>query len=513
MPSQESLGQAGSAPRSGEQRRVDGAGDATELDRLAREQLASQFDIEEALSEHSHTIVYAAREPELGRRVALRVIRVAPDDGELGDALRRAITSAAALNHPHIVPIYRTGTERDLVWYTMRYVEGKSLAESVRDEGPLDVRTSLAIAEQLASAVYYAHRRGLAHGDVRMERVLLADREWAFVSEFDTGRILRALQEPDGTTSGSLAARVYRVSRNRPRPVDDQPALAITICECLTGTRLGTSGDAAPCERLPAVLTDARTDVPSHVVAAIRRALSDRASDRFVSVLDFVSALSSDAPAVRQATPPSTEPYHVAPRVVFVEHASMAQRRRRLLTIGGAAIALGAVAVVAMLRDERPAPPPSQVLSPVVAHVTPGAVPAPVVSVPETGALPDADSARVPVRAESATVRTATAPPRPRVPNERPRRPAPPARQRTVASPSRATESQGGQLSVSSRPWGSLYVDGELVGNTPKANLALAAGRHRIRIVRNGFLSFDREIVVRPGERVRLVDIVLQVAR
>jgi serine/threonine protein kinase len=512
----ESVGNAESVPNEREQRPPVSAGDTTELDTFARTQLAEQFQIEEVLSEKAHTIVYAAREPELGRRVALRVIQIRAEDVAFEAAVRRAITSAASLSHPHIVPLYRSGTERDLVWYTMRFVEGKSLAEWVRDQGPLEVRTCLAIVEQVASAVYYAHRRGVSHGDLRLERVLFADREWAFVSEFETGRLLRALQEPNDAPAGTRAARVYRSSQQRPRPADDQAALAVAICECLTGTRQTLSGDVTPCERLPAVLTDARTDVPVHVVGAIRRALSDRASDRFVSVLDFVAALSSDAQLVRHATPPSATPYDVAPHVLFVDHPRSALRRRRWLAAGGVCAALGAIAIVSLVRDGGNAPLPSEVTSPMVARVSPGAVTVPEVA--PASQTPDSITTRVDTAiAEPRPPRTSTAQPareRPRrpPPNERPRRPRPLASPRATRTPPPSTVQEPGRLFVSSRPWGSLYVDGTLVGNTPRANLAISAGTHRIRIVRNGFLPFERQVSVSAGDRVRLVDIVLQAA-
>jgi len=62
---------------------------------------------------------------------------------------------------------------------------------------------------------------------------------------------------------------------------------------------------------------------------------------------------------------------------------------------------------------------------------------------------------------------------------------------------------------VNASPWGQLYVDGRLVGNTPKANLAIPAGTHTIRVVRDGFDPFERSVQVAAGQIVRLTDIVL----
>ncbi|MFI5280901.1 MAG: PEGA domain-containing protein, partial [Gemmatimonadales bacterium] len=66
-----------------------------------------------------------------------------------------------------------------------------------------------------------------------------------------------------------------------------------------------------------------------------------------------------------------------------------------------------------------------------------------------------------------------------------------------------------GRLFVNATPWGLVYVDGQSVGNTPRADIQLPAGTHRLRIVREGYDTFDRTITVGAGETVRLTDIVL----
>ncbi|UCF20870.1 MAG: PEGA domain-containing protein [Gemmatimonadota bacterium] len=67
-----------------------------------------------------------------------------------------------------------------------------------------------------------------------------------------------------------------------------------------------------------------------------------------------------------------------------------------------------------------------------------------------------------------------------------------------------------GTLAVSTRPWGVLYVDSELIGNTPRTNVQVAAGTHVVRIMRDGFEPFERQIEVAPGQDLRLTDIVLR---
>jgi len=82
---------------------------------------------------------------------------------------------------------------------------------------------------------------------------------------------------------------------------------------------------------------------------------------------------------------------------------------------------------------------------------------------------------------------------------------------RRAAQPQRpaAPPAEPGHLFVNATPWGQLYVDGQLIGNTPKANLMLPAGDHTIRVLREGYDPFERTIKVAAGETVRLTDITL----
>jgi hypothetical protein len=176
-------------------------------------------------------------------------------------------------------------------------------------------------------------------------------------------------------------------------------------------------------------------------------------------------------------------------------------------------LALGAIALVALVQRGDDLPPPSALNTPRVAQMSPGAVGADAAS----PVVPTRDSITVPNDTIAAGPRdpVVTAPPA-----SRPRSRATPANERSSRSGSSvrprstprapAAAPEPGRLSVSSRPWGSLYVDGVLVGNTPRANIAIPIGTHRIRIVRNGFVPFERVVTVAAGDRVRLVDIVLQ---
>ena len=89
--------------------------------------------------------------------------------------------------------------------------------------------------------------------------------------------------------------------------------------------------------------------------------------------------------------------------------------------------------------------------------------------------------------------------------------PPPPTPPRVVAAPRRGASSAApGRLFVNATPWGQVFVDDELIGNTPRIGVPIGSGKHRVRVSRDGFESFERTVQVAPGQDVRLTDIVLR---
>src|SRR5438046_5946190 len=144
--------------------------------------------------------------------------------------------------------------------------------------GPLELSACLRIFEQVASALDYAHRRGVAHGALTPDAIIVDANEWALVGDFAMRGLLDAA--PDGARA------------NEPAAGADQRALAAIAQHCLTGVPIG-DGPPAPDDGLPGL--------PVHVSQALRRALSSRQADRFPSVVDFVAALGGTRPDARTA--------------------------------------------------------------------------------------------------------------------------------------------------------------------------------------------------------------------
>jgi serine/threonine-protein kinase len=456
---------------------------ATELD--ARRELARQFRIEALLGQGPGGIVYLARDP-LGRPV---VVKVLPQRA-LGDAearFRRAAEAAAALDHPHIIPLYRFGATPGFFWYSTKHVEGVSLEDMLRSAGPLEFTTCLRFLEQITSALDYAHRRGVAHGGLTAASVIIEANEWALVRDF----AVAGLTSERGTPAAA--------SGHEATPGTDQHALAALAYECLSGAR-PTPG------QMPPMLGELRPDVRAYTSEALRRALSPRPMDRFPSVLDFVAALS------HPTVPPGAGPWlGRAPRrapgapVVIIDPDE--QRggwgRRVALLLGGMGVLAAGVAWLNM--SAAPAASPGRLSFARPAAPALSASPA-TVNEPRAE-LPRADS----LEPTSASPPPASPPPGSPPPTRAP--PQPPAARPLAQRQPAATTSPDRRpalLSINAIPWGGVYVDGDYIGNTPQVDVAVGPGMHELRVEREGFQAYERIVEVAAGEKLRITDIQLR---
>ena len=144
--------------------------------------LAGEYSLQRELGRGGMGIVYLARDVQLDRDVAIKVLpsHLAATDVSRERFVREART-AAGLSHPHIVPIHRVGAAAGFVYFVMSYVEGETLGERLRRDGPLSPADSMRVLREVAWALAYAHGRGIVHRDVKPDNILL---------EADTGRAL-----------------------------------------------------------------------------------------------------------------------------------------------------------------------------------------------------------------------------------------------------------------------------------------------------------------------------------
>ena len=136
-----------------------------------------RYRIEGIVGRGGMAVVYRATEAELARQVALKVML-----GGGAVRLRAEALAAAAIEHPHVVPVYDVGAVDGVPFIAMRLIEGPSLAEVV-SRGPLEPRRAVALIVQVAGALEAAHARGVLHRDVKPANVLL-DGDHAYVTDF-----------------------------------------------------------------------------------------------------------------------------------------------------------------------------------------------------------------------------------------------------------------------------------------------------------------------------------------
>lgn len=144
--------------------------------------LGATYELGRLLGRGGMGAVYLARERALDRMVAVKVLPPEISNSEESrERFRREARTAARLTHQNIVPLYTFGETAGLVFYVMGYVRGDSLADRLRTQGRLSAETARDILSELASALDYAHRRGVIHRDIKPDNILI---------EAETGRAL-----------------------------------------------------------------------------------------------------------------------------------------------------------------------------------------------------------------------------------------------------------------------------------------------------------------------------------
>ena len=185
-------------------------------------------------------VVYRARQLGLGRIVALKILRDASAASALDVARFRAeASSAAQLDHPHIVPVYAVGDHEGQPYFIMRLIEGQSLARRLAD-GPIPPREAAALLAPIARAVDYAHRRGVLHRDLKPSNILVDREGRPHVADFGLAKRLDVDLELTSSgaivgTPGYMAPEQVGVGRGRIGPASDVYSLGAILYQMLTG--------------------------------------------------------------------------------------------------------------------------------------------------------------------------------------------------------------------------------------------------------------------------------------
>ncbi len=265
--------------------------------------LADRYRIERELGAGGMATVYLAEDLRHRRKVALKVLR--PELAAVIGAERflQEITTTAALQHPHILPLFDSGEADGFLFYVMPFIDGQTLRERLQRERQLGLDDALRITREVADALQYAHEHGVIHRDIKPENILLANGR-PMVADFG---IALAVQQAGGermTQTGlSLGTPQYMSPEQAmgERTLDaraDVYALGAVLYEMLTGDPpfTGSSVQAIVARILserPTPIETLRDTVPSSITAAVSRALAKLPADRFASAAQFAQALSN----------------------------------------------------------------------------------------------------------------------------------------------------------------------------------------------------------------------------
>ena len=305
--------------------------DAALRERLQR-QLGDAYVINRELGGGGSSRVFLATETALDRPVVLKVLPPELTDGVDSARFRREVLIAARLQHPHLVPLLTADdgvaadAENALRWYTMPYVEGQSLREWLNKRGAFPIPDASRLLRELATALAYAHAKGVIHRDIKPENILMCEGV-SMISDFGVAMAL----DDASADAVSTGRRVTTVSRalgtpaymapeqvNNARVVDhkaDLYAFACVAYEVITGAppfvrpTLRATLSAQLSEQ-PTPLSERRRDLPASLADILTRCLAKDPLQRPHSATAIIKVLDGlSSPAVAPDVEP-TPPEH-----------------------------------------------------------------------------------------------------------------------------------------------------------------------------------------------------------
>src|SRR2546430_11648756 len=432
--------------------------------------------------------VFLAHDLTLERDVAIKLLPpdVAQDD-QVVRRFQQEAKTAAKLDHPNIIPIYRVESEGGLNYFVMKYISGTSLEDLLDKKEPLPVPEIQRILWEAACALGHAHQRGVVHRDVKPANIMFDHDGRVMLTDFG---ISKALQAATGfTATGMIIGTPHYMAPEQGKggSVDgraDQYSLGVVGYRMITA-ELPFSGDSVHTiiykhiYEEPPLASTKRPGIPASLTVAISRALAKEPDQRFPAMEDFATAVWPEQPVASPARSrgparPRSRATADAPTEITgapTTRLPAAPRRSRAPALIGLVVVAAGVGGYLILGREQTAP----------------RSPLPARSI-DTVRIQDTD------RAPAQT--PLTPPATRRSAQGKPREQAPVA----VAQ---------GFLTIAADPFGEVYIDGVDAGPTPRVEYAVKAGRHTIRIEHAGFKTITETVQVDASNTVRKRDTLL----
>lgn len=262
--------------------------------------LANRYRIGERVGGGGMALVFRAEDLQLGREVAVKILRSQfCSDEDFVRRFRREAQNAASLSYPNVVQIYDVGREDDLHYIVMELVEGKTLKELIQEQGPLPVTQAAQIGIEILDALAHAHAQRIVHRDIKPHNILISKTGQVKVTDFG---IARATTTDTVTHTGSIMGSAHYFS---PEQANGQPtgersdiySVGIVLYEMVTGTVpfQGESPITVALKHIreqPVPPSQLNPEVPVELEEIILRSLEKDPEDRYPSAAAMDQALS-----------------------------------------------------------------------------------------------------------------------------------------------------------------------------------------------------------------------------
>jgi serine/threonine-protein kinase len=268
-----------------------------------------KYEVKDLLGAGGMATVYRAYQQEMDRFVAVKVLPPHPAmDPSYIERFRQEARTIARLQHPHILPVYDYGSEDDILYLVMAYIEGGALNDLIA-EGPLNLRQVEKILRETASALDYAHRQGIIHRDLKPANILLDSEGHALLADFGIAKLAEGGASLTGTALvGTPAYMSPEQGKGLPATArSDIYALGVVVYEMLTG-RQPYAADTAMMLILRHIqdpipnIAELVEGLPQSVNLVMQRVLAKDPAERYATATDFADAFSR---ALKEITSPT----------------------------------------------------------------------------------------------------------------------------------------------------------------------------------------------------------------
>ena len=278
-----------------------------------------RYEIVSELGRGAMGVVYRARDPKIGRELAVKTVRLAehadPEEiAGLRERLFREAQSAGRLSHPGIVTIFDADQEGGLAYFTMELVEGRKLSEYPASELDSEARISFAcdLLDMAGSALDYAHGKGVVHRDIKPANIMLTS-SGVKIMDFGVARISSSQLTQTGTIVGT--PNYMSPEQVRGEPIDgrsDQFSLGVIVYEILSGRKPFDAPNITTTlyklvNQEPGRIRSLDPGIPSDLEAVVFRALAKQPADRFANCTSFAKSFAAAA-GIADANGASTAP-------------------------------------------------------------------------------------------------------------------------------------------------------------------------------------------------------------